>query len=87
MARIDDKERDILKSAELDSAELKTKRWTGKQINEKTVEFTRELPTYKLRLTKRYELMPINTEKNQTATKSALRFKSKTRAIKNVGRV
>jgi len=66
MARIDDKERDILKSAELDSAELKTKRWTGKQVNENTVEFTRELPAYKLRLTKRYELMPINTEKNQT---------------------
>ncbi len=66
LARIDDKERDTLKAAELDAAELKTKRWVGKQINENTVEFTRELPAYKLRLTKRYELLPINTEKKQT---------------------
>lgn len=66
MARIDDQERDTLKAAELEAAELKTKRWSGKQLDENTVEFTRELPAYKLRLTKRYELLPLDAEKKQT---------------------
>lgn len=66
LAQIDDQERETLKRTELDSAELKNKRWAGKQINENVVEFTRELPAYQLRVTKRYELMPLNPELRQT---------------------
>ena len=66
MARIDDQERDTAKSLELDAAELKTKPWAGKQIDANTVEFTRELPKHKLRLTKRYELLTLNEQSNQS---------------------
>ncbi len=66
MARIDDQERDTAKALELDAAELKTKPWAGKQIDANTVEFTRELPKYNLRLTKRYELLFLNAEKKQS---------------------
>lgn len=66
MARIDDQERDTAKALELDAAELKSKPWVGKQIDANTVEFTRELPKHKLRLIKRYELLFLNAEKNQS---------------------
>jgi YidC/Oxa1 family membrane protein insertase len=80
MVKIDDKERDDLKSPELESAQLKTKRWTGKQVNENTVEFTRELPAYNLRLTKRYELLSMNDKEHQTGYE--VRFSIK---IENTG--
>jgi YidC/Oxa1 family membrane protein insertase len=46
------------KLIELAAAEAATKYWEGKQLDEKTVVFTRELPTFMLRLIKRYQLLP-----------------------------
>ncbi|MGC4004331.1 MAG: YidC/Oxa1 family insertase periplasmic-domain containing protein [Pirellulales bacterium] len=66
LSRIDDARIDPAKPIELDDAILEAKHWQGKQVDENTVEFVRELPARKLRVVKRFRLQTPSEKVNPT---------------------